>query len=356
MGMFDNNLRQAIEICIERRTPFCLYSLPLSDSSPVFFANPSRQPVPGKRRFFIGKWNESSDNFLYIDEEMNESEIIKSSPTESSSTRNAEESFKSSSKEQYIENLTLLIKDIRNKDAEKVVFSRTADFIHPFHSDDIIELAEKVFFEYTYAFRFLYLTPETGMWIGATPELLVDFNQTDQTVKTYAIAGTRPSGQSSEWSKKNIDEQLYVISHIRNCLKELEVNIVEGPTTTLHAGTIEHIATPFTGTFKSLKPKNYGYHVIDVLNPTPALCGHPKEPALQLIEKYETHKRDCYGGVIGVDDRNSIICFVNLRCARLMPDGAVLYAGGGILAESDAEDEWNETERKLTTIGRFINP
>ena len=86
------------------------------------------------------------------------------------------------------------------------------------------------------------------------------------------------------------------------------------------------------------------------LHPTPAVCGTPVEEARYVIAQVETHDRAYYSGFSGPVSQDEAHLYVNLRCAHLFPMHATLYAGGGLLHESDFDAEWCETERKLTTM------
>ena len=79
--------------------------------------------------------------------------------------------------------------------------------------------------------------------------------------------------------------------------------------------------------------------IIESLHPTPAVCGLPRESAMKLIEEEEQHNRSLYAGVIGVIAEDESKLFVNLRCAQLFEQKALLYIGGGYTVDSIVEDE-----------------
>ena len=72
--------------------------------------------------------------------------------------------------------------------------------------------------------------------------------------------------------------------------------------------------------------------------------------ARRVIAQVESHDRAYYSGFSGPVSQDEAHLYVNLRCAHLFPTHATLYAGGGLLHESDFDAEWRETERKLTTM------
>ncbi len=91
------------------------------------------------------------------------------------------------------------------------------------------------------------------------------------------------------------------------------------------------------------------------LSPTPALCGFPVESAMRIIDVCENFDRSYYGGFCGpYQNEGDFNFFVNLRSLRLTPAGCALYAGGGINEMSAPDDEWLETENKLSTLLRCL--
>ena len=86
------------------------------------------------------------------------------------------------------------------------------------------------------------------------------------------------------------------------------------------------------------------------LHPTPAVGGLPQQKAINFIRERENFDRQFYAGFFGIETDNSARFYVNLRSMQLFKNGLVLYAGGGITAQSNPEAEWEETERKLQTL------
>ncbi|EKC80440.1 protein containing Chorismate binding protein, partial [human gut metagenome] len=92
--------------------------------------------------------------------------------------------------------------------------------------------------------------------------------------------------------------------------------------------------------------------VLDALYPTPAVCGIPKDEARRFILQYEHQSRKYYSGFVGpISPKGKTHLYVSLRCMNILDDGSCeLYAGGGLLKESEMEKEWKETEAKMQTI------
>ena len=200
---------------------------------------------------------------------------------------------------------------------------------------------------YLDTFNYLFSSTEQGCWIGATPELLCDFQ--DNQLKTVALAGTKLPHET--WTSKEIDEQQYVTDYIVNILAKNEVASFETTEAkTVNAGTIQHLKSEIKAT---LGTTNSWQSITEALHPTPAVCGIPTKETKDFILKNESHDREFYTGYIGIINEN-VQCFVNLRCMQLQKDMAFLYLGGGLLKASAQEKEWEETERKAKTLIKVL--
>ncbi|MDE5902830.1 MAG: chorismate-binding protein [Muribaculaceae bacterium] len=217
--------------------------------------------------------------------------------------------------------------------------------------------------EYPQACVFLFSTPLTGTWIGASPELLL--NLSGSRVSTVALAGTRPAGTpaGTPWDRKNIDEQKIVADFILSTLREEGLDPKISDTFTLRAGKVEHICNkiaakiPSSGLLRLRDPRREENAILintllRRLSPTPALSGFPQQEAVDYINAHEQNPRGYYGGIIGFNTPRSATAYVNLRSARLdaATHTAWLYAGGGITRDSVPEEEWEETCRKISTL------
>ena len=199
---------------------------------------------------------------------------------------------------------------------------------------------------YPRAFVFLFSTEEFGVWIGATPELLLQ--RRGNRLSTMALAGTRPASEENRpWDEKNVEEQRWVSQHILEVLERNGCAPVAEEPRTQRAGNIEHIMTPITAQCSD------GMDIIRVLrklSPTPALCGTPPDQAMAFIKKNEGD-RALYGGFAGPHLRNGDFqLYVLIRCARLQKDKAQLFAGGGVTSLSIPLEEKIEIERKYDTL------
>ncbi|MCV7245773.1 isochorismate synthase [Mycobacterium mantenii] len=195
--------------------------------------------------------------------------------------------------------------------------------------------------------------------VGASPELLVA--RSGDRVECRPFAGSAPraadpdadaaNGAALVSSAKNRHEHQLVIETIKDALQPLcdELSIAAEPQLSSTA-TVWHLCTPIGGRLRDTSTT-----AIDLalaLHPTPAVGGVPTKAAMQLIDELEGD-RGFYAGAVGwCDARGDGRWVVSLRCAQLSADrrSALARAGGGIVAESDPDDEVAETTTKFGTI------
>lgn len=199
------------------------------------------------------------------------------------------------------------------------------------------------------AFVFCFSTPQTGCWIGASPELLL--KSSSGSLETVALAGTRPAGAHGEWDFKNIEEQQMVSDFIAEVLISHNLKPEISFPHTRRAGKVEHLATKIQSTPDTPLNRSQLNSLLNTLSPTPALCGTDRKNSLKIIEKYEGFSRGCYGGFCGpyISPENFSF-FVTLRCCAVKEDSVAIFSGGGITLRSNPADEWEETEMKAATI------
>lgn len=196
-------------------------------------------------------------------------------------------------------------------------------------------------------------TPVTGTWIGSTPEIILSGQE--NRWHTVSLAGTMPMDgevMPEDWSDKNREEQMFVSEYIRKTIKKFGSKLTENGPYTARAGQLVHLKTDFHFCLK--KTERLG-DILNELHPTPAVCGLPKRQAYDFILDNEGYDRSYYSGIIGwLDPQEHTTLYVNLRCMRIDGNRAFLYAGGGILASSTADTEWEETQHKMNTMKRVI--
>lgn len=210
--------------------------------------------------------------------------------------------------------------------------------------------AERLFMRacamYPRGFVALVSTPQSGTWLMATPEVLLQGD--GHQWMTMALAGTMPYTSKSGWSDKNIQEQRYVATYITQTLEQFATNICEEGPDTARAGQLVHLRSLFHFT---LPDADHLGTLVQALHPTPAVCGLPKREAWQFILANENAPRRYYSGFAGpLAPHGDTRLFVTLRCMQLFAGHCRLYAGGGLLRDSREQQEWEETEAKLQTM------
>lgn len=206
-------------------------------------------------------------------------------------------------------------------------------------------------------FACFLLSREFGVWLGASPELLLA--QEKKTVFSMALAGTRPASEEAEevpWPEKEKEEQEFVTRYIEEVLIKNGVKglRIQGPFTR-RTQTLEHLCTEFSGHFSRNAPAD----IIDLaleLHPTPAVGGVPPEEAHTLTEQLEKHDRGLYTGFWGFLTPSYKALFVNIRCLQAGAGSVIFYAGAGITAQSRPEEEWIEVRRKMRTAASALKP
>ena len=211
---------------------------------------------------------------------------------------------------------------------------------------------------YPRMFIALVQTPQSGMWLTATPEILLE--GIGDEWRTIALAGTMKlegeqltgEGETLTWSIKNIEEQRIVATYIAECLEQFTSDFREEGPRTVRAANLVHLRSDFTFTL----PADRGIgSLLQALHPTPAVCGLPKRAAFDFIVHHEHTPRRYYSGFMGpLSMDGSTHLYVSLRCMSIDDAGFHLYAGGGLLKNSTEEQEWQETEAKLETMRRCI--
>ncbi|MCR9065847.1 MAG: chorismate-binding protein [Cytophagales bacterium] len=253
------------------------------------------------------------------------------------------------------------VEEIKKTEAfEKVVLSRKTELTSAGDFDAVAHF-RKICQKYPGVFCSMVFLPSINeLWIGASPETLVRQNS-DSFFETMALAGTQSAFDNDGieiecpealWRQKEIEEQALVSRYIINCFKKIRVREFSeiGPKT-VRAGNLLHLQTRFQVDSGRINFPQMASVMLELLHPTSAVCGMPKDIAFDFIQKNEEYDRGFYSGYLGPVNINSIThLFVNLRSLKISGSQITLFAGCGITADSTPEKEWIETEMKLKTI------
>lgn len=267
-------------------------------------------------------------------------------------------------REDYVADFADFHARLRSGEFSKIVLARsmeveTAAELNP------TELFLRACWMYPRMFVVLVSAPQSGTWLAATPEILLEGRHDEW--RTIALAGTmRLEGRQLDfdnppsagigdtasgifWSTKNIKEQRYVATYIAERLKPFVTDCCEEGPRTVRAGDVVHLRSDFT--FRMSDRQRVG-SLLEALHPTPAVCGLPKVAALRHIVENEHTDRRYYSGFMGpLAPDGATHLYVSLRCMQVIDSRHYrLYAGGGLLKDSVEEQEWCETVAKMGTM------
>ena len=189
-------------------------------------------------------------------------------------------------------------------------------------------------------------------FVGASPEILVRHRGSE--ILSYALAGTAPKDGPNAWTKeqlltnkKNLVEHNIVRDRIVNTMKAITPDVTVGETGIMELSHLYHLRTIITAKDSTKSLVEWA----KLLHPTPALGGEPREKALALLQEYESHERGMYAAPFGfMKDMGDGIVVVAIRSALIMDNVLYAYAGCGVVADSDADEEYAETNNKMRTI------
>jgi isochorismate synthase len=238
---------------------------------------------------------------------------------------------------------------------DKVVLARRVDMRSPLELDvpnALRRLVASAPESTTYAFRRAGRT-----FLGATPERLV--RTEGRTFRTVAVAGTIRRGQDAAEdarlaqdlldSEKDREEHAIVVASIRDLLRPVADTLEIAPEPGIMTlRFVQHLVTEISGTTR----EDQGLLALgERLHPTPAVGGEPREQALAMIDEHEGYDRGWYASPIGWlgADGDGELC-VALRCGIVDRTRATLFAGCGIVADSDPDKEWEESRIKLRAV------
>jgi len=255
----------------------------------------------------------------------------------------------------YEEAVARAVGRIRAGELEKVALAREVDVHAPLHHNSAAVLGMlRAEFGSCYVFA---VGRGDATFIAASPELLV--KREGQRASTVALAGS--IGRSADpavddhlgerllRSEKDREENAIVAKQIALALRPHSVWVTAASEPALvRVANIQHLAIPIRA---QLAGAATALDLAGALHPTPAVGGEPRERAVGLIPALEGIDRGWYAGVVGWTDAcgDGEFC-VALRCALLRGALARLYAGCGIVRDSDPASELAETEVKLGAL------
>ncbi|HLU95474.1 MAG TPA: isochorismate synthase [Thermobifida alba] len=243
------------------------------------------------------------------------------------------------------------VERIRDTDLAKVVLAR-----------DVVAEAEQPIDVRTPLARLAAEYPDCYVYsvaglTGATPELLL--RRAGDRLESLVLAGTAPRGATGREdaalaeallaSAKDVEEHAYAVESLREALGPFcaELRAPRRPEL-LRLANVQHLATPVRAT---LAPGTATLRVLAALHPTAAVGGTPTRTAMEVIGELEGMRRDRYAGPVGwIDAHGNGEWGIALRCAQIDGARARLFAGAGVVADSDPRAELAETTAKFRAM------
>lgn len=240
---------------------------------------------------------------------------------------------------------------VRDGILEKVVLARDAivESNTPFRPH---EVAGRLARRYPECFTYLF----DGL-VGSSPELLV--RRSGPLVESVVLGGSAARGRTASedvelghgllTSAKDRTEHALAVATVRSALNGVceSLSIDDGPSL-LRLPYVQHLRTRASGKLERCRDS---VELAGVLHPTAAVCGVPADKALAAIRELEGMERGRYGGPVGwTDATGDGEWAIALRCAQISGPRARLFAGAGIVADSDPASELAETELKLRPL------
>ncbi|MGE7928103.1 isochorismate synthase [Lysinibacillus xylanilyticus] len=262
-------------------------------------------------------------------------------------------------KEPYLASIDQVTALIKQKKADKVVIARSLalQFKEQVSSPQVLS---QIIHEQPESYLF-GLERQELLFFGASPERLVKVEK--GRAFSSCVAGSIKRGKTADEDEaygqsllndsKNGGEHQYVVDMIAETFREncIEMKIPDSPRL-LKIRDIQHLYTPVEG---QLNSEATILQLTKSLHPTPALGGVPRKEAMEAIRKYEPMNRGLYAAPIGwVDAEGNGEFAVAIRSAALLKDKAYLYAGGGIVADSEPQSEYEETLVKFRPMLRAL--
>lgn len=261
--------------------------------------------------------------------------------------------------EEWKKSVEKVVKELSTGPLKKVVLARELrlKFENKVEPEIVLERLNRQQHEsFIFAFE-----SEGDCFIGASPERLVKKNENE--IFSTCLAGSISRGETEEADRilgeqllndqKNLIEHQFVVDMIKEALEEsCEEIILPDRPSLLKNRDIQHLYTPVIG--KCTKEASL-LLLVERLHPTPALGGLPKKEAVEKIRKVENLDRGFYAAPLGwMDYKGNGEFAVCIRSGLIQGKEASLFAGCGVVADSDSESEYLETGLKFRPMLRAL--
>jgi anthranilate synthase component 1 len=197
--------------------------------------------------------------------------------------------------------------------------------------------------------------------VGSSPEILVRVRDGEVTIRP--IAGTRKRGRDRAEDEalakelladpKELAEHLMLLDLGRNDVGRVAKTGTVKTTQQMHIENYSHVMHIVSNVVGELSPKYDALSALIAGFPAGTVSGAPKIRAMEIIDELETERRSFYAGCIGYFSGNgNMDTCIALRTGLVKNDKLYIQAGGGIVADSNAEDEYQEAQNKARALIR----
>ena len=274
---------------------------------------------------------------------------------ESSREQLIEQYEKNMTKEQYSEAVQKCIDNIYSGEIIQVVFSQRLSKKTEASAIDIYRCLRTINpSPYMFMFNF-----EDFQIIGASPELLIKAN--NEEISVHPIAGSRPRGKNEKEDnlisnelisdEKELAEHLMLLDLGRNDVGRVAKPGTVKVTQKMEIEKYSHIMHIVSNVVGKLDKKYDQFDAMRAAFPAGTVSGAPKVRAMQLISELEPEKRGPYSGGVGYFSYNgNMDTCIAIRTLILKDKTVYLQAGGGIVADSIIENEYQETLHKMQAL------
>jgi isochorismate synthase EntC len=238
---------------------------------------------------------------------------------------------------EWKENIHRILKKIDEGKAEKIVAARTLAAKTELSRDELIKklIREKGRFSVTYLNDFFALTPE------------MVHSKNGEHVNLSLLAGTDYVGNSQLPEKMDFEHDV-VVKELLSRISKYEFELLDK--TLVDFGSVKHYSTPI----KLSSVASDSFEVLDAIYPNSTIAGLPLEKALEHISTNEGFDRGLYSGAIGwVNTFDDSLFSLGIRSGRFSGKKMNLFSGAGIVKGSNSDEEWLETEHKISTLLNF---
>jgi menaquinone-specific isochorismate synthase len=260
----------------------------------------------------------------------------------------------SKSESEWKEKVSTAVGRIKNGSLAKVVLARDLTFRSEKDIDPrpiLLKLASEYPTTWTYC---------VDGFVGATPELLLRLSRGMLTSRVLAGTISKTGDDSKDLalaaslarSSKDLAEHEYAVRSVADAIEPFctSINVPDSPFV-LHLANVMHLATDVTGAIAETLAHVDAFTILEQLHPSAAVCGTPRPAAAELISEIEGMSRGRYAGPIGwIDAAGDGELGIALRGGEIKGNIIRIFAGCGIVEESDPEVELAETKAKFAPM------